>query len=124
MEKHGKILTFFTLLTSFSTLICCALPALLVMLGMSATFAGLVSTFPQLIWLGEHKVYLFVFSGIMLSLAGFLQYRSRFIPCPMDPALARSCTQTRNISRIIYFVSLTMYLIGFFFAFIAAKLIS
>lgn len=60
--------------TSSSTLICCALPALLVAIGAGATLAGLVTAVPQLIWLSTHKALVFGSAGVMLAIAGGLQY--------------------------------------------------
>jgi hypothetical protein len=108
-----------TLLTSFSTLICCALPALFVALGAGAVLAGIVSAVPQLVWLTEYKILLFGIAGSMLLLSGVLRYRSRYAPCPTDPAQAKACTQMRKISGIVYLVSVLIYVTGFIFAFIA-----
>lgn len=121
-NSHHFWTSFFALLTSSSTLLCCALPALLVTLGMGATLSSAFSAVPQLGIIGEYKNQLFIFSGIMLSIAGYLQYRARYAPCPIDPSLARTCGKTKRISLIIYFVSLSIYLVGLFFAFIAARL--
>lgn len=123
-DKRNNFVSFLTLFTSSGTLVCCALPALFVTLGLGATFGSLVSTFPQLVWLSVYKIQLFTFSGFMLAGAGYLQWRARFAPCPIDPELARSCMKTRRISRIIYFVSVAIYLTGFFFAFVITKLIN
>jgi len=54
--KKSRLVDFLTLFTSASTLICCALPALLVAIGAGSVMAGLVSNVPQLIWLSKHKV--------------------------------------------------------------------
>jgi hypothetical protein len=51
----SKRLSALSLFTSFSTLICCALPALLVALGAGAVLSTLVSHVPQLVWVSEHK---------------------------------------------------------------------
>ncbi len=107
---------------SFSTLFCCALPALFVSLGAGAAVIGLVSTFPQLIWLSEHKVVLFIFAGCMLTLSGTMRYLNRNAPCPADPAKAKACQRLRRWSFGIFLFSLVMYLTGFYFAFIASKL--
>ena len=48
-----------TLLASGATLVCCVLPALLVSIGARATLVGLVSAFPQLVWLSERKIWVF-----------------------------------------------------------------
>ena len=109
---------------SLSTLFCCALPALFVALGAGALLAGLVSKVPQLIWLSEHKVALFIFVGTMLIFAGISRWSSHNAPCPTDPAKAKSCQRLRRISMGIFFFSLTMYVIGFFFAFLAQYLIA
>lgn len=108
--------------TSSGTLICCALPALLVSIGAGATLAGLVSTFPQLIWLSQHKLAVFGVAGLMLIGAGLLQYRARFLPCPVDPKLAAACTRTRRISTMIYGMSWLIYLTGVFFAFVLPQI--
>ena len=108
---------------SLSTLVCCALPALFVALGAGATLAGLVSALPQLIWLSEHKVALFVFSAFMLGISGMARYATRHAPCPADPQKAKACARTRRFSRYAFIGSLLVYAIGFFFAFIAPKLL-
>ncbi len=118
-----KILHTFTLFGSFSTLFCCALPALFVSLGAGATLIGVVSAVPQLIWLSEHKHGLFIFAGVMLSISGLSRYLTRNAPCPADPQKAKACARTRRISLIVFCCSLTMYATGFFFAFVANKLL-
>jgi hypothetical protein len=123
MTIHKVILPTLTLFGSFSTLLCCALPALLVSLGAGAVMIGLVSTVPQLVWVSEHKVALFIFAGIMLTLSGISRYLSRNAPCPADPAAAKACTRLRRISFGIFLLSMTAYAIGFFFAFIAPHLL-
>ena len=110
---------FLSLFTSGGTLICCALPALLVSLGAGAAMAGLVGAFPQIVWLSEHKVALFTVATVMLLLAGVMQWRARSLPCPVDPALAAACAHARKFSLIVYLFSLGIFLIGAFFAFVA-----
>ena len=107
-----------SLFTSAGTLICCALPALLVSIGMGAAVAGLVSNVPQLIWLSEHKVWVFAVSGSMLLIASYMQYLQRNAPCPADPKQAKACGRLRLISTAITIFSIGIYLIGFFFAFL------
>lgn len=121
MRHLPKIIPALTLMTSFSTLFCCALPALFVAIGAGATLAGLVSTVPQLVWLSKHKIALFAFSGAMLTLSAVLRYTSRNAPCPIDPVMAGHCQRTRRISLWVYLVSVMIYAIGFFFAFIAPR---
>ncbi len=121
MRLHSAS-TFFSLFTSGSTLICCALPALLVGIGAGASLAGLVGAFPQIVWLSEHKLGLFGLAGLMLAVAGWQQWRARSLPCPADPALAAACTRARTMSLRVYWVSVAIYAVGFFFAFVAPLL--
>jgi hypothetical protein len=117
-QKLGTGATWFSIFTSASTLVCCAIPALLVALGAGATLAAFVGAVPQIVWLSEHKTAVFAFAGVMLAIAGFFQWRARFLPCPADPVLARACTRQRKVSQWIYFASLATYLLGGFFAFV------
>lgn len=118
-QQIGSRTAWFSIFTSASTLVCCALPALLVALGAGAALASLVGAVPQLVWISEHKAGVFALAGAMLVAAGWFQYRARFLPCPADPALAVACTRQRRVSQAIYFVSLAIYAVGGFFAFIA-----
>lgn len=115
----NKFVSFLTLFSSTGTLICCALPALLVSIGMGAVLAGLASKVPGLIWVSEHKAEVFIFAGIMLAMNGFLLWRNRNAPCPLDPDLRAACISGRKFSARVYFLSLIVFLTGFFFAFLA-----
>lgn len=112
-----------TLLASSSTLICCALPALLVTLGAGAALSTLVSAVPQLVWLSEYKEALFSGAGLMLATGGVLQWHTRYAPCPADPALGRACLRTRRAALRMYLLSLTIYLVGGWFAFVLPWLV-
>ena len=118
-----KLLDFLTLFSSASTLICCALPALLVALGAGSVMASLASNVPGLIWISAHKIAVFIFAGVILTIGGILQYRARDMACPIDEKRAKACNAGKKWSKIIYFFSLTLYLIGGFMAFIAPQLI-
>lgn len=107
-----------SLFASSSTLICCALPALLVALGAGAALASLVSVFPHLVWLSEHKEALFVGAGLAMAASGALQWRNRNAPCPTDPALRRACLKTRRTSLRVYGFSVLVYAVGGWFAFV------
>ncbi len=117
--KMKKITSFLSLFTSLSTIFCCALPAIFVVLGFGAAFAGLVSAIPQLIWISEHKVFIFLFGGVMLISAGLFQWRAKQIFCPVDSLTGTGCEATRDWSLWVYFTSLGLYLVGFLFAFMA-----
>ncbi len=107
-----------TLFASSGTLVCCALPALLVALGAGAALSSLVATVPQLVWLSEHKEALFLFAGLMLAGSGALQWANRNAPCPTDPRLRDACLRTRRTSTRVYRASVVIYLLGGWFAFV------
>lgn len=107
---------------STATLVCCALPALFVTLGMGAVVAGLVSAVPQITWLSENKPIVFGVSGLLIVLAGTLQWRARNAPCPTEPAAARACRMLRTTSVVILAISAVAWCVGTFFAFFAARL--
>jgi len=119
--KHISLLTLFS---SGGTLICCALPALLVSLGAGAVMASVVSSVPQIVWFSEHKLGVFIFAGVMLAISGLLQWQARSLPCSSDKLLAELCNKTRVNSLRIYVFSVCVFLIGGFMAFIAPWLIS
>jgi len=118
--KEGGV-TWLTLFASTGTLVCCALPIMLVTLGMGATVAALTSSFPFLITLSLHKTWVFAFSGLMLALSGWLIYRPGRA-CPVEPELGRVCNKTQVWNRRIYWISVVIWGIGFFAAFLALPL--
>lgn len=119
INRKLTILPTLSLFTSFSTLICCALPATFVALGMGAVLGGLVSQFPQLVWLSAHKGLVFGGAGFMLAVAGFSLWLARNAPCPIDPVQAKACTRLRRLSVVLWAFGVLVYLVGAFFAFAA-----
>ncbi|MFO1246096.1 MAG: hypothetical protein U1E71_13075 [Ramlibacter sp.] len=117
-SRTGLWASLASLFASSGTLVCCALPALLVALGAGAVLSSLVSVFPQLVWLSEHKEGLFIVAGLMLAASGGLQWHNRTAPCPTDPALRHACLRTRKTALRVYGVSVLVYAVGGWFAFI------
>jgi hypothetical protein len=73
INKIGKInklktdvTSILSLFTSFSILLCCALPALLVILGLGAVMAGLVSDLPFLRTLNLYKEWTFSVTTLLI----------------------------------------------------------
>jgi len=115
---HGVGASAGALLTSTATLVCCVLPAVLVTLGAGASLAGVVTAFPQLVWMSEHKGWVFGIAGVVLLVSGAMLWRARRLPCPTDPAAARACTRLRRVSYGLFFIALAFYLLGLTFAFL------
>lgn len=108
---------------STATLVCCALPALLVSIGMGAAVAGLVTAVPQITWLSTHKPLVFGLAGAVILAAGVMHWRARNAPCPTDPAAARACQRLRTVSTVLLGASALAWSVGAFFAFLAADLL-
>ena len=117
----NKLSSWFSLFASTSTLICCALPSLLVALGMGSVMVGLITTVPQIIWLSKYKFWVFLFSAIMIGVSAYIQYKTRSLPCPVDRALAKTCRTSRIWSEKILLLSGLLWLTGAFFAFLAPR---
>jgi hypothetical protein len=120
--RRGLGVSLLTLLASSGTLVCCVLPAAMVSLGAGAALAGLVTAFPQLVWLSLHKGLVFGIAGALLALSGALLWHARRLPCPADPALARTCRTLRRWSVGAWAVALVAVGLGALFAFVLPRL--
>ncbi len=119
--RRETSISFFTLFASSGTLICCALPIILVTLGMGASVAAMTSSFPILITLSQNKIWVFAISGLMLAISAWLSYRPGQ-QCPSEVELARICRLSKLWNRRILWVSIIIWGIGFFAAFLALPL--
>lgn len=117
-QRRSAATSWLALFAGTSTLVCCALPALLVTLGAGAALATLVSVFPQIVWLSEHSAWVFGIGAVLLALGGAAQWQQRHAPCPIDPALRQACMAQRRRSARIYAVSVMLFAVGAWFAFI------
>lgn len=120
IKDKGFFASYLSLFTSFGTLFCCALPSLLVSIGMGTVFAGLVGVFPQIVWLSENKILIFSISGILILISSRLLYLNRSASCPIDPDQSRACATSRKWSIRILILSFILWLFGFVFAFLAS----
>lgn len=117
-----KILTFFSLFGSMTTLLCCALPVTLVSIGMGATFASLTSNMPWIIWLTSKKEWLFAITFILLVVSYFLMKKSETLSCPIDPEKREVCETSKGVSKKLYWFTVIVYLIGFSFSYLIPRL--
>lgn len=101
-----------------TTLVCCALPAMLVLLGAGSVLATLLSWFPGLVILSEQKALVFGLAAVALLLAGIALSRGARLPCPVDPAEARRCRRRLRQARWLYGVSCVAFGLGLFAAFL------
>lgn len=123
MDIKNNSANFLSLLASSATLICCALPALFVVLGAGASFASLITIFPFLVTLSHYKTYISLFALLMISIAGYTNYKSYYLPCPTDPELGNACMQMRKKSRYLFFFSVGLFLMASTFTYIIPRFI-
>ncbi len=119
---HETGVTALTLFASTGTLVCCALPIMLVSIaGFGAFVASVTSNFPILVELSLHKEWIFGLSGVMLAFSGWIVWRPDR-SCPTDPVLARWCNAFQTWNRRVVAASAVIWGIGFFAAFLALPL--
>src|SRR5947209_15512358 len=58
---------YLSLFSSLGTLLCCALPSLLVLFGLGATVASVLSEAPWLVALSHHKNWVFIVAGALIA---------------------------------------------------------
>lgn len=116
-----KFISWFGLFSSFGTLLCCALPSTLVLLGFGATMASFLGNFPQLIWLSENKEIVFGLSFLMLGLSYVGQKYAQTQACPIDNR--EDCESTKSWSKPIFWASFSINVVGAFYAFVLPKIL-
>ena len=121
MSKE-KIIYFLALFGSTSTLLCCALPALLATVAGGAAVSALISTFPWLIPLSRNKDWIFIIAGVLILISGILTFRPKGrIACALTGG--KGCEVAGGLTRAIFFVSLGIYLTGGFVAYALVPLL-
>jgi mercuric ion transport protein len=126
-RRTSGVWSYLSLFTSFGTLLCCALPSLLVLLGLGATVASFLSAAPWLVTLSRHKTWVFAVSGILIG--GNLLYMYVLAPrlqradgaCPADAP--DGCELASRFSRIVLWISAGIYAVGVFSAFVLGPLL-
>lgn len=117
--RRSALLSYFSLFTSLSTLLCCAIPSFLVLFGLGASVASALSVLPWLVALSRHKRWTFLISGTLIALSFantyYLATRIRSRECGTGDASA--CAEASKLSKILLWVSAGVYLVGFFVAY-------
>ncbi len=113
----NKVTDFLALFASFSTIFCCVLPSIFVLLGAGSAFAGLTANIPQLTWVAEHKVWFMIFAATMLSINTYQLY-IKPASCPTDKNLATACQKTKKASKAIYWAALILLVTSTTFSYI------
>lgn len=123
--KRSALLNYFSLFTSVGTLLCCALPSLLVLFGLGATVVSMLSFLPWLVTLSRHKPWTFAISGLLIGLSFLNMYviaprlRANEACVPGDTA----CGEASRISKVVLWVAAAIYAVGFLVAYVLGPLL-
>ena len=126
-QQSAPVLGYLSLFSSVGTLLCCALPSLLVLLGLGATVASFLSEVPWLVTLSHHKNWVFAVAGLLI--AGNVAYvywvapkiRARGAAC--SSVAPEACDTASRVSRFVLWLSVALYLIGVFSAYFLGHLL-
>ena len=124
--KRAALLNYLSLFSSFSTLICCALPSVLVLLGLGTTVASLLSAAPWLVSLSRHKVWTFSIAGTLIACSFVMTYviaprlREGEACAADDPT---TCGEVSRLSRVLLWGSAMIYSGGFFVAYVLGPIL-
>jgi mercuric ion transport protein len=124
--RRAALLNYFSLFGSFSTLICCALPSVLVLLGMGTAVASLLSAAPWLVSLSRHKIWTFSIAGMLIAASFVMTYvvapRLRIGEnCDADDP--STCGEVSRVSRFVLWASALIWSGGFFVAYLLGPIL-
>jgi mercuric ion transport protein len=125
-SKRSALLNYFSLFTSLSTLFCCALPSLLVLFGLGASVASVLSFLPWLVALSRHKQWTFAVSGILIALSFINMYyvspRIRLKQCISNSPSA--CEEASKLGKVLLWASAGIYTVGVFVSYVLAPILA
>jgi hypothetical protein len=121
------VMSYFSLFTSLSTLLCCALPSLLVLFGFGASVASMLSVMPWLVTLSRHKGWVFVVSGLLIMLS----FAQMYVIAPQLKTTAEicapddlACARSTRIGKLVMWIAAVIYLIGFSTAYLLGPILA
>jgi mercuric ion transport protein len=124
--RRAALLNYFSLFSSFSTLICCALPSILVLVGMGTAVASLLSVAPWLVSLSRHKIWTFSIAGMLIAASFVMTYvvaprLQRGDVCAADDPT--TCGEVSKLSKVVLWGSAVIWSAGFVVAYLLAPVL-
>lgn len=117
---EGVCLGVLAVFASLSTLACCALPILLVSLGMGSVVAAVTLQLLFLVTLSQYKGTMFSVATVLLVLsAWFIWHKAA---CPANPSLATRCRSANALGKRVFWIASSLWLIGFVSAYVLLPL--
>lgn len=124
--RRAALLNYFSLFGSFSTLLCCALPSILVLLGMGTAVASVLSAAPWLVSLSHHKAWTFSIAGTLIAASFVVTYavaprlQAGEACVADDPA---TCREVSRLSKSVLWGSALIWCGGFFVAYLLGPIL-
>lgn len=120
-RRDRRLLGYLGLFSSVGTLLCCALPSVLVLFGLGATVASVLASAPWLVALSRHKAWVFATSAALI--VGNFYYVYRLAPrllrqsgaCDIDDP---SCARASRTSRVLLWLSVALFVAAFSVAYV------
>ena len=108
--------SFLALFTSTGTLICCALPALVVAIAGGSAMVSLLSTFPWLATLSAYSGWIFIIAGFMILFSGILILRPKGkVACTITGG--NGCETAGRFQKTMFWIAVVFYGAGLFAAY-------
>lgn len=85
---------------------------------MGAVFASLTSFIPQIYWIAEYKIWLFLVTGGLLILSWIFMEQSKVMECPIDENKRQMCKNSKSIAQKVFWCSTFLYSIGLVFSYV------
>jgi mercuric ion transport protein len=122
----ASLLSYVSLFTSVGTLLCCALPSLLVLAGLGASVASTLTSLPWLVTLSKHKGWTFVVSGFLIALSSLNMYylAPRLKTNACAPNNLSACVHASRFIKVLLWVSLAIYIVGFCSAYLLGPILT
>ena len=112
-NRRSSLLNYFSLFTSLSTLLCCAV-------------ASALSFMPWLVTLSRHKQWTFSVSGVLIALSFVNMYyvAPRLRPAECSPDDPSACEDASKLSKVLLWVSAGIYAVGVFVAYVLGPILT
>jgi mercuric ion transport protein len=123
-QPRSAWLNYLSLFGSVGTLLCCALPSLLVLFGFGATVAVVLSSLPWLVALSKHKAITFALSGLLIALGFVNTYYVAPRLRPDPTCTTEACCTASRFSRVLLWTSASIYTLGFFVVYILGPILA
>ena len=126
-DQDRPLLAHLSLFASVGTLLCCAVPSFLVLLGLGATVGAVLSSAPWLVALSRHKQWVFLASGLLI--AGNFVYLYKLAPKlraegeSCVPDVPEACDTASRFSRAVLWLSIGIYAVGLFAAYLLGPIL-